>query len=63
MLFKDSYQDKISYLELVIGLGLFVGTIFASFFYDIGGYTLPFFINVGLTSITIPLTIIFIPTN
>ena len=40
-----------------------VGSAFASFFYEIGGYSLPYYVNAGLISISIPLTIFFIPTN
>lgn len=40
-----------------------VGSAFASFFYDIGGYSLPYYVNAALISTSIPLTIFFIPTN
>jgi hypothetical protein len=40
-----------------------LGTIDGSLFYDLGGYTLPFYINAGALLLFIPLIIIFIPSN
>lgn len=34
-----------------------------SILYDLGGYTLPFYVNAGCLFVFIPLIIIFIPTN
>lgn len=33
-----------------------IGSAFASFFYDIGGYSLPYYVHAGLISTSIPLT-------
>jgi len=39
------------------------GSIEGSFFYDIGGYMLPFFVNAGCLLLLLPLVFIYVPTN
>lgn len=40
-----------------------LGTMDGSFFYSLGGYTLPFYVNSGALLIFIPLVIKYIPSN
>jgi len=40
-----------------------MGSLEGSFFYEIGGYTLPFFVNAGCLLCLLPLIFIYVPTN
>ena len=40
-----------------------MGSIEGSFFYGIGGYTLPFYVNSGLLVVLMPFIIKYLPTN
>jgi hypothetical protein len=40
-----------------------LGPAEGSFFYGIGGYPLPFYVNTGVILLTTPLIFKFIPTN
>lgn len=44
-------------------MGNMLGMLEGSIFYDIGGYTLPFYVNSGLILSITPLIILYIPTN
>ena len=39
------------------------GFIEGSIFYDIGGFTMPFYVNAGCILILSPLILIYLPTN
>ena len=62
-LYKAKQQQIISYLQLGFGLGNMLGMLEGSIFFDIGGYTLPFFVNAGLIASDIPLVFLYIPSN
>lgn len=62
-LYKDSQQTIIGYLQLGFGLGNMLGSTEGSFFYELGGYTLPFYVNSAAILLCIPLIIKFIPSN
>ena len=40
-----------------------VGFMEGSIFYDIGGFTMPFYVNLGCLLISSPLKLIFLPSN
>jgi hypothetical protein len=44
-------------------MGNMLGAVDGSFFYDLGGYTLPFYVNSGGILLCIPLIIAYIPSN
>jgi hypothetical protein len=45
------------------GLGSMLGSVEGSFLYEIGGFTLPFYVNSGVILILIPFIIKYLPTN
>ena len=52
-----------SYLQFGLGIGNMFGFVEGSFFYDIGGYTLPFYVNAGCLFGVLPFIIEYIPSN
>ena len=62
-LFKSRQADYMSYLQFGLGIGNMFGFVEGSFFYDIGGYTLPFYVNAGCLFGVLPFIIKYIPSN
>lgn len=51
------------YLNFAIGIGNMFGQMEGSLFFDIGGYTLPFYVNTGALLLIIPLIFKYLPSN
>jgi hypothetical protein len=51
------------YLQMGFGLGNMFGFVEGSLFYEIGGFTMPFYVNSGGLLILIPFIIKYLPTN
>lgn len=63
LLFNNSYQMKVSYIEMITGLGFMFGFIQGSVFNSLGGYIAPFFIISILMVTLIPFIIKFVPNS
>ena len=48
---------------MVVGVGWMLGTVEGSFFYNFGGYTLPFYVNAGLLVLVVPIIHTYLPNN
>ena len=55
ILFPDSIESKIGITEIVSAGGFMIGPIIGSFFYKLGGYTLPFIFFGSLALLLIPM--------
>lgn len=49
LLFPDSIEQKIAITEVFTSIGFLIGPMFGSLLYELGGYTLPFFLFAGLS--------------
>ena len=52
-----------SYLQFSFGIGNMFGFMEGSLFFDIGGFTMPFYVNACGLLIILPFIIKYLPTN
>jgi MFS family permease len=56
-------EEIIGYIEVFAGVGQLMGPLAGGFFNDIGGYLLPFYINIGIFLLLLPIIYFFVPKN
>lgn len=63
MLYPDSLESKIGFLESVNGFGLMVGPLYGGFICELISYEATFLISIALIGLMLPATMIYLPFN
>lgn len=63
LLYPDSVEKKISYMEILTGLGLMLGPLIGGLLHTIGGYQTPFYTMAGIFFVVTPFMLSRLPAD
>lgn len=63
LLYPDTVEKKISYMEILTGMGLMLGPLIGGLLFSLGGYQLPFYFMAGIFFFVTPFMLSRLPAD